>query len=205
MKEKRERRSDSVSNSPAVLCTGYDPHRPLSINHHHFRCQDCATSICVPRLKASISDGERGEGGKAKPVCFPITIRPPDCPLYRCPVHSLSKHASSILFCCQSQARPLFLSFLSTVCLLRFFTAAPPPQRLPSHSNLTPAFKWEINKSVCESHPRSLSLSLLAYSHSHTQHTVILLPSYPDEAAPDCFDVRLTDANDKMRSPKHLS
>ncbi len=42
------RRSDSVSNSPGVLCTGYDPHRPLSISHHHFLCQSCDSSICVP-------------------------------------------------------------------------------------------------------------------------------------------------------------
>lgn len=27
--KERERQSNSVSNSPAVLCTGYDPHRPL--------------------------------------------------------------------------------------------------------------------------------------------------------------------------------
>lgn len=184
-KRERGRRSDSVSNSPAVFCTGYDPHRPLSISHHHFLCQSCATSICVPWLKTSISDGT-GRGVRSCP--YTPHHHPSPCLstllLHVCP-------ASSVLFCCQS-LRPaplLFLSFPSTSCL-------PFPWRihLPISSvrNLTPAFKWEINKSVCESRPRSLSLSLFAYSlaqshtHTHTNtvtYTVICLPSHPTNTA----------------------
>lgn len=122
----RWRYSDERENSPAVLCTGYDPHFPLPINHHHFLCYSCATSICGLWLKALISDSMGG--GVKPPHSSPALLS------FLC----VNFQASSVLFCCQFQTPPPCLSFLSTSCLPFSWRLHLP---LSPIRNLTPTFR----------------------------------------------------------------